>query len=404
MTGDRLVAVKGMRKSRRESSPPTSDSPISCGLSIEGFSQIVQMIYDGPFERIPWQSALMHLRTLVAARFVTVILRPFLLDQPNLIITSTLTGIEVITSKHKKHYVIDPFIDLPRDRIVTVGEFFGEGIWEQSDYYRLRVEPFGIRHFMGADIRTNDGAECRLRVARVQGEPPFSESDKALLEMVLPHLKRAVHIHSLLDRVQSERTFYANAVERMLIGTIILDEKGMIMKISAATQKIIDQRDGIGVVAGTLQAHYVQENRELQRIIGKALHASTGDEDSLSTKVLSITRPSGHGKLSILIRAIPLGELSSVAQQPSVAVFIRDPESPLETPSEVVRQLFGFTPTEASLALLLANGLALDEAALKLDMQKNTARSHLRSIFSKTGVTRQTSLVRVLLHSVISLA
>lgn len=403
MTKNRLVSSVDLRKSRQKSSPSPSDSP-GCGLSIEGFSQIVQMIYDGPIERIPWQSALMHLRTLVGARFVTLILRPFLPDQPTLIITSTLTGIEVITRKHKKHYVIDPFIDLPRDRIVTVEEFFGKGIWEQSDYYRLRIEPFGIRHFMGADILTSDGAECQLRVARVQGEQPFSESDKALLEILLPHLKQAVHIHSLLDRVQSERTFYANAVERMLIGTIILDEKGMIMKISAATQKIFDQKDGISIVAGALQARYVQENRELQRMISKALRAATGDEDSLSTKVLSITRPSGRAKLSILIRPIPLGELSSVTHQPSVAVFIRDPESPLETPGDVVRQLFGFTPTEASLALLLANGLALDEAALKLDMQKNTARSHLRSIFSKTGVTRQTSLVRVLLHSVISLA
>jgi len=52
---------------------------------------------------------------------------------------------------------------------------------------------------------------------------------------------------------------------------------------------------------------------------------------------------------------------------------------------------------------LLAKGNTLDEAADKLGVRRNTARTHLRSIFGKTGVTRQTMLVRMLLKSVISL-
>lgn len=393
-----------MSKCRQKANISVSDSHPSCGISTEEFSRLVQMIYDGPFERIPWQSLLMHLGTLVSASFVALILRPLLPDQPFLTITSGHTGVEVLTGKHKKHYLIDPFNNLPNDRIVTVEEFLGKGVWEQSDFYRSRVAPYGIRYFMGADIRTGEGAECYFRVARVQGQPPFSESDKALSEMILPHLKRAVHIHSLFERVESERTLYANTVERMLIGTVILDEKGAVLKIGEPTQKILDKKDGISIVAGALKVHYVSENRELQRMIDKALRASNEAEDgSLSTKVLSITRPSKCTKLSILVRPIPLGVMSSGLHRPSVAVFIRDPDSPLERPVDAVRQLFGFTPAEASLALLLANGLTLDEAAAKLDIKKNTVRSQLRSIFSKTGVTRQTELVRVLLHSVITL-
>jgi DNA-directed RNA polymerase subunit F len=35
-----------------------------------------------------------------------------------------------------------------------------------------------------------------------------------------------------------------------------------------------------------------------------------------------------------------------------------------------------------------------------LNIKRNTARAHLRSIFSKTGVRRQTELVRIFLNSV----
>jgi DNA-binding CsgD family transcriptional regulator len=81
-------------------------------------------------------------------------------------------------------------------------------------------------------------------------------------------------------------------------------------------------------------------------------------------------------------------------------VFIRDPEQKSVASRDVIQQLFELTPAEASLALLLADGMTLDEAADQLDIRKNTARAHLRSIFAKTGVTRQTSLVRLLLGSV----
>jgi DNA-binding CsgD family transcriptional regulator len=105
------------------------------------------------------------------------------------------------------------------------------------------------------------------------------------------------------------------------------------------------------------------------------------------------------------VRPIPLGQWSESKQRPAVAVFLRDPESNAAQPSnELLRKLFGLTRMEASLAMLLAEGFTLDEAAEKMDVRRNTARTHLRSIFCKTGVTRQTMLVRLLLNSVISVS
>jgi DNA-binding CsgD family transcriptional regulator len=72
--------------------------------------------------------------------------------------------------------------------------------------------------------------------------------------------------------------------------------------------------------------------------------------------------------------------------------------------SEVVtKQLFNLTKAETALAMELANGLSLEEAAEALNIRRNTARAHLRSIFSKTGVRRQTELVRIMLNSVVAL-
>lgn len=47
----------------------------------------------------------------------------------------------------------------------------------------------------------------------------------------------------------------------------------------------------------------------------------------------------------------------------------------------------------------LTHGLTLEEAAKALGIRLNTARAHLRSIFSKTGARRQSELVRFFLNS-----
>ena len=99
------------------------------------------------------------------------------------------------------------------------------------------------------------------------------------------------------------------------------------------------------------------------------------------------------------MRAVPHNTWSEGKRRPTVAVMIRDPERKAEGSHETLRNLYEFTRAESALALKLANGLTLEEASEALDIRKNTARAHLRAIFSKTGVTRQTMLVRLILGS-----
>ena len=84
-------------------------------------------------------------------------------------------------------------------------------------------------------------------------------------------------------------------------------------------------------------------------------------------------------------------------------IFITDPEAQSEAPAEVLQSLYGLTPAEAKLAALLAQGKSLTEAATELHVTQNTARTHLKHIFQKTGVNRQSELVKLILNSPASL-
>ena len=67
---------------------------------------------------------------------------------------------------------------------------------------------------------------------------------------------------------------------------------------------------------------------------------------------------------------------------------------------DVLRSHFGLTPAEARLALHLVAGETLRSAEAKLSMTYETARTHLKSIFQKTGTCRQAELVVVLVTAI----
>ncbi len=381
---------------------PSADRSLS--MSLAEFSRLTREIYEGPFEKPPWRKSLSSLLQLMDACHVTLVLRPATPEGPSVTIDASSNGVEIYAGEycHYDVFSLDPFIKLPNDKVVTVDEVVGEANWVNSEFYKQFVEPVGMRYILGVDIRTPEGVECRLRVGRGSLASSFKPIDYALCEALLPHFKLAVHIHAHLDRIETERQAYATAIDRMLVGTVILDESGVIRKTSGVAQIILNEHDGLQAVRGALRAQCGRENHELQQLVKRALTGEGATTSSL-TNVISVTRPSGRAKLGVLVRAIPLGETSEGRHRPAVAIFLRDPERHSETSRDVIRQLFDLTPAEASLCVLMANGLTLLEAANELRICKNTARAHLRAIFSKTEVRRQTDLVRLVLRSVASL-
>lgn len=373
-------------------------------VTVEQFSELTGMYYQGPLEAVPWSSALGLLRKHLKANWTVLILRPASKNWPAIMIRAGVQGAELYNAEYIQYqsFSLDPFVGLPPGRVVTLDEMIDVPKWTKGEFFKQFVEPFDIRYVMGSDILAEGGGECRLRCTRPPGGKDFSAGDKALFQMLLPHFKRAVDLHFRIEAGETERLLYANTMDRMLVGTVILDQTGEIMRCSGVAEEMLAEKDGVIKGKGVLRAAYPQEDRQLQQLIAQALAIPAGV--AAVPEAISLGRPSGRQSLGILIRHIPMVEWSEGRRRPAVAVFIRDPERSQQPAHGMVMQLFGLTSTEATLSMLLANGLTLDEAAKNLNIRKNTVRAHLRAIFSKTGVTRQTALVRLLLSSVASIA
>jgi DNA-binding CsgD family transcriptional regulator len=365
------------------------------------FSELIGLVYEGALEERPWHAFLGRLRDVMGAVATTLVLRPALAGRAGLVLTEGGSS-EGIALYRDGLFMADPFVDLPPGEVVALHEIIALEELEQTELYRLCMAPGGLYDSLGADLRIGDMLEARLRVARSRGARAFGASEKRLCAALLPHLERAIRIHARLHRVESERALYAGAIEQLAVGAIILDEDGGVVGTNELAAQILSRCDGIDIVNGVLRVEGRREAAELKRVVSELLDERRSGKPGV-VQALRIPRPSGKADLGLIVRPFSSDVTSQFAHLPAVAIFISDPEERSQAPAQVLGKLFGFTPTEAQLALELANGLNLDDAARELGMSRNTARAHLRSVFAKTGISRQSALVRLILKSVASL-
>lgn len=371
-------------------------------LTLEDFSELVGQLYQGPMENIPWVTFLNQLNRLLDSKYVTFILRPPSSQVDGLMVSTNGTSSEATNSYNKHFYALDPFIGLPNSEVVALSDYLPEAELRQSEFFRNFLEPVDVFHILGVDINTSDGAQCRLRISRGRDDPPFVSAEKTLLARFIPHLEQSIKVHMQLNRMEIERNLYAGAVDQMAVGTIILDETGKVLQTNQVAERLLQEKDGIKQVNDGLQVGSARDTQEFRRLVRQAMLSQKGNQATV-VEAMRVTRPSGRADLGIIVRSVPLAAWSEGKQCPAVVIFISDPEQQSSAPQEIVRALFDFTPAETQLAMLLANGLTLDEASEELGISRNTSRAHLRSTFSKTGVTRQTMLVRLILRSVATL-
>ena len=84
-------------------------------------------------------------------------------------------------------------------------------------------------------------------------------------------------------------------------------------------------------------------------------------------------------------------------------VFVFTSDLRIETAEEMFCKIYGLTAVEARLTAILADGKSVNEACELLDITQNTARTHLKRVFSKTDTNRQTELVKLVINGPASL-
>ena len=144
------------------------------------FDELLGLVYEGALESRPWESALPLLRGYLDAQVASLVLRPPAEGDRGVILNSlrpdgageegaaTLAdaGDWQVTAYREQFFALDPFVNLPPERVVTLQDLLPDDELVASDYYRQYLEPVDLFRILGVDTVEPGGMLARLRLSR----------------------------------------------------------------------------------------------------------------------------------------------------------------------------------------------------------------------------------------------
>ena len=266
----------------------------------------------------------------------------------------------------------------------------------RSQFYTEWLRPQDLHHRLCAVLSREEATAVFLEVLRRRESDGFDEHDVERFRVLLPHLQRALRMRRRLADLEVERDAALCALDQLPWGVVFVDEHRNRLAANRHADEILVAGDGLTARGNILRADLADETARLERLLNSALDRS-GRQRSSAGGTLSITRPSGAHPLSVAV--VPLNiEMETFGERGRIAaIFVTDPDIPLDSHEQHLRELYALTAGEARLTSLLLEGKSVEEAAAAMGITVNTARTRLKRIYNKTGVRRQPELVRRLL-------
>src|SRR5579864_2143291 len=211
-------------------------------------------------------------------------------------------------------------------------------------------------------------------------------------------------IVGLIDDDPNDRPFRLlmasfEALDLVNVGLAVTDRSGHLMIANCTAEEILAARDGVELTqTGEVRfsKHVDPTLQQLVRDIDVALSSETAPKSAF----VAVTRPSGKRPITVLVRPARGESLSAAQAAPAALMVLLDPEFSVDAAETQLRELYGLTSTEARLAKLLMDGKTVEECCTELGVRSSTVRMHVRNLFQKTGVRRQSQLVSLLLKSI----
>jgi DNA-binding CsgD family transcriptional regulator len=273
--------------------------------------------------------------------------------------------------------------------LIDEAEFF------ESRFYNDFVRPGGILDAISIVLLRTDRRMGLLFFNRRADQPRYGHNDVRLLELISPHVRRAVTISDALEL----RTIKSQALEMTLdalaAGVFLTDRQGRVVYRNRAAGEQLKTGNALRIVDGRLWPASASARAGLSRAIADA----AADEAAAPAGGVMLALPEDHGT-GLVATILPLdrGQRRAISRPfaAAVAVFVQPPVVAPQFPGEAFAKLHGLTGGELRVLLAMAPGLGVKEAAEMLGISETTAKTHLQRIFSKTNTSRQAELMNLL--------
>tara|TARA_B100001105_G_scaffold255283_1_gene253910 strand:- start:3607 stop:4740 length:1134 start_codon:yes stop_codon:yes gene_type:complete len=280
----------------------------------------------------------------------------------------------------------------PEGRIVLSDEIMPLSRFRRTAFYDEVLRPQTLAHNAMAALSRRENFQVAFNLVRTARQGPFVEQQLAVLRMLLPHIQRSLLLTHRFEGYRALQQGQQQALDGLSCGVVLLDRQRKVLHANRAALDVLRRPYGITTRAGVLACAQPGCRRHLeaawQSVASGQPTASmclAGENGSTLTLTLSSLRGRDLDRFSAM--RIPM---------PAVLLYIVDSNAAPTLASERLQVAFGLSAAEARVALAAMDGDTIAEMGDQLGLSPNTVKTHLSRVFSKTGASRRSQLVRQL--------
>lgn len=266
------------------------------------------------------------------------------------------------------------------------------------EYYNDWMKDLDARHTMGGSLTTRGSLHLNFSMLRPQSAGVYSENDIHALKKLMPHLRRALEVSSLMRKSHSQHQLILQGLDHMGIGLMLLSEHHLILELNETAENIVRQDDGLMMVKRHLRARYQSAQAKLQALFERQTYVSGSTRYNMSDW-LFIPRTHQRAAYQLMLIACESQTIIFDENRAKAMLIIIDPAQQTQLPRNKIQNCYQFTDRETDIAQKLTQGLSAREISADLDLTYESTRWYIKQICQKSGTRTQTEFVaKVLSH------
>ncbi|MCC5812749.1 MAG: helix-turn-helix transcriptional regulator [Ectothiorhodospiraceae bacterium] len=268
-----------------------------------------------------------------------------------------------------------------------------------TEFFNDWAGPIDIHHGVCGTVYQSDQMTMQLLVQRTRGQGPYGRRETAWFNDLIPHIRRSLFLSREVALQRAEEEAAAMAASRSPLPFMLLGRDGRICRMSQELEPLTGPEGVFGCREGRLFLRKGVHPGKLRRELDQMLAVNDDSRSADGGGVFRVPREGGRAPLQLLLLPLMVTWAGMLFEEERayVAIFVHDPERMPALNEPLLVKLYGLTEAEARVAAGVTLGNSPEELAATMNVSVHTVRSQLKSVFRKTGTSRQNALARLLL-------
>lgn len=356
----------------------------------------IAALYEAVVSGGTWRGALEDVCDLLGLDELCWVVWDKQLDRVTRLETAGRAFSHAVLSGYQQHYVhSDPLrIRLEQAAAGTLVNMDREASREElarNPYVQELLIPAGAGRLAGLVALDTDRTLSGIGLHRAVRRDGIADQEERLIEALYPHLRRISRIERRLLQARQAAAVSQRALDLLPFGLALVDPLG---RLRFANEWLLAKSrlgDGLAIVGGRLTG---ARHSTTERFDGLMVSLLRGDPRALPAASLTFPRPSGEAAWQVTV--VSLADNRTWQAGDGAMILVSDPNDHAQPSGRQLIALYGLSPTEAQLALMLLEGLTLKAVAERRRVAITTVRTQLSRLLAKTGTSRQSELMRLL--------